>query len=540
MSPSYLNRFPQPLLDELHSGRWLPIVGAGLSRNAVVSPGQRVPLWDELGRSLAEEVPGLPYLGAIDALSAFEQAYGRRALVRRLGQALLIDDAIQGAAHESFCRLPFRRVITTNFDFLLERAYVSLGRACDVVVEEEQLTLPVAPRRTVLLKLHGDLRHPERLVVSENDFDGFLTRYPVLATHVASLLIEQVPVLIGYSLEDPDLRQLLALLRDRLGRMMPNPYAIMVGADANVVERYQRRGIKVIALPGSPERYGDVLAQAFSELGDYWRAHALDAAEFTEDRPLEEIETAEGRGDSRLCYFAVPRSRIALYRDEIFPLAEEVGLVPTSGFDVEVGEGNLFAATGALIGESRLAVVDMSEQTGSVELGAALQLLGPDRVLVIAGRRAAVVSVAPQVTFVTAPSTPEESERFVHALMSWFEAHRPPEPPLGLEIQQLVDQKQWRAAFIAAMADLEALLGATYQHPENQRSARGRGRARPPLRRILSDRSLPIDDALRARLLEAVALRNVVLHEGVLVTRTEAEQFLADLEQLKNFLSRPR
>jgi hypothetical protein len=36
MAAKHISKFPKPLLDDLVAGRWLPIVGAGFSRNAVL------------------------------------------------------------------------------------------------------------------------------------------------------------------------------------------------------------------------------------------------------------------------------------------------------------------------------------------------------------------------------------------------------------------------------------------------------------------------------------------------------------------------
>jgi hypothetical protein len=44
--PKYLSVFPKPLLDDLVAGRWLPMVGAGFSRNAIIPPSKKMPLWD--------------------------------------------------------------------------------------------------------------------------------------------------------------------------------------------------------------------------------------------------------------------------------------------------------------------------------------------------------------------------------------------------------------------------------------------------------------------------------------------------------------
>ena len=57
------------------------------------------------------------------------------------------------------------------------------------------------------------------MVITEDDYDNFLRDHPVLATHVAAQLVDHTAVLIGYSLDDPDMRQILALLRSRLGRL---------------------------------------------------------------------------------------------------------------------------------------------------------------------------------------------------------------------------------------------------------------------------------------------------------------------------------
>lgn len=528
--PELLRHFPKPVLDELVAGRWLPIVGAGLSRNAHVPSGEELPLWDGLGRAVAGDIPGHDYAGALDALSAFEQEFGRRGLVARLSRELLINEARPGAAHHAFCRLRFDKVVTTNLEFLLERGYAELGEGCDVVIDEEQLGIPAREGTTVLLKLHGDLRHPGRLVVTEDDYDGFLSRHPVLATHVASLLIERVPVLIGYSLDDPDLRQLLAMLRDRLGAMLPNAYIIAVDANAASIARYNRRGVKVINLPGPVSRYGPTLERALLELDGHWRQHVLEQSQFTEDRPLEEVATSMGGKSRRLCFFSVPASRLARYREEVFPLAEDAGLVPVSGFDIDTSRGNSLTAVRTLLERSRIAVVDVSTGVGSTELSAAVHLLGPGNV--------AVVSSGPPPPWVSSASgvhVVDDRDADLNmvptdSLSEWFLRHATGDTEWGFEMESLLAAKHWRAALIAAMAELEVVLRTVSTHL-------GADKGRPPrptLRRMLTNRDLPIDDALRGRLLEWAALRNAALHEGAEVGPKAAKRAVSDVATLRH------
>jgi hypothetical protein len=53
-----IDAFPKPLLQDLIEGHWLPVIGAGLSRNATVPAGKKMPLWDNLGKALSGEMSG--------------------------------------------------------------------------------------------------------------------------------------------------------------------------------------------------------------------------------------------------------------------------------------------------------------------------------------------------------------------------------------------------------------------------------------------------------------------------------------------------
>ena len=107
MAARYLEHFPKPLLDDLVTGRWLPVIGAGMSLNARVPPPKRMPLWPDLGSTLAAELPGFTSSGTLDAISAYQHEFGRAKLVERLTEALFIQDATPGEAHKAFCSIPF-------------------------------------------------------------------------------------------------------------------------------------------------------------------------------------------------------------------------------------------------------------------------------------------------------------------------------------------------------------------------------------------------------------------------------------------------
>ena len=256
MTTKYLKHFPKPLLDDLVAGRWLPIVGAGLSRNAALPSRRSVPLWNELGKSLAEDMQDYGYVNPIDAISAYEHEFGRPKLIEKLSDLLSIGEAQPGDTHRAFCNVQFDIVCTTNFDFLLEKQYELTPRSCTPLIDEDQLSIKLYGSSIALLKLHGDLNHPKRLVATEEDYDAFLERYPVIATYLANLLITRTAVLIGYSLDDPDFRQVWQVVGERLGKARRLAYVLCVGARPADVARFERRGVKVINLAGNKGRYG--------------------------------------------------------------------------------------------------------------------------------------------------------------------------------------------------------------------------------------------------------------------------------------------
>lgn len=269
----FIEQFPQPLLDALCEGRVFPYMGSGFSKNAVTPPGTSMPNWNELGRYFANQLPGKPAnIGAVDAMSTFEYLYGRAQLTQELFEVLLIGKARPGEAHRAFARLPFDLVVTTNLDFLFEEAYDQVGKFARPVMYEDQLSIDV-PDDVVLLKFHGDVNNPDRMIVTENDFDTIFERYPLVITYLSSLFINGTPLFIGYSADDPDFRQIFEVVRERLGGFARQAFALLpqnnqAGPPEVELLRFQRRGITPIILGGPTVTlsFSQIFTQTFEEI----------------------------------------------------------------------------------------------------------------------------------------------------------------------------------------------------------------------------------------------------------------------------------
>jgi len=534
MRAKYIQNFPTPVLDDLVGGRWLPIVGAGFSKNAVLPTGKTMPLWRDLGDKLGRELEDYAASTPLDAISAYEHDFGRPKLVERLYELLLVDEARPGNAHKAFCSIPFDLVCTTNLDFLLEQQYDLLTRHCTPLVDEDQLPVNVRDTNVKLLKLHADLHHPTRMVVTETDYDLFLNKYPLVATYLANLLITRTAVLIGYSLDDPDLRQVWQVVGERLGQARGMAYAIVVGVNPTDVRRFERRGIRVINLPGASSRYSDVLTRAFSELGDYWRERLIPASQIKEETSLRELSLPP-EASTRICLFAVPLSLLWFYRERVFPIAREYGFVPMSLDDVASPGDSVFAKMEALIQRAQLLVVDASWPNTLFEMGIAHVELGEERILVIGpimgplpfsytGKAHAIVQ--PDMT----TAYPKE---FLLQVDTWFAAAAERFKPTFLdEPRRLLHLKEYRAAVIAAISILEDVL-------------RQRLKMLGTVSSLKTTLTFMLEDAHRQGLLGGVPVdrvlawlrtRNMIVHKQATVQKSTAEEIVNGVLQIARML----
>jgi NAD-dependent SIR2 family protein deacetylase len=446
---------------DLARGRCLPFIGAGFSLNAVLPKGSKMPTWDELGRAVAASLSSYEYANGLDALSAFAHEYSRSKLIEKLFTELHTHDAQPGAAHRAFCKLPFDIVCTTNFDTLLEHAYREQGQFCRAIISEDQLGLESSVPAIRLVKIHGDLDHPARVVVTEEDYDGFLERNPLMATHVANLLISKTPVFIGYSLDDADLRSIWQLIKDRLGRLRHPAYAIRVNESSHVISRFDRRGVRVINLPGAPKDYGKILAQAFEELAEFIRENALKTSTVTKDEPLAELSMPKS-APSRLCFFSYPRATASFYRSFVFPIAVQCGLAPVTAEDVVTPGDSVLAKTSALLDRSEFVVLDVGTDGTSAVTSEALRGAreGKKRLLVIREADAPVpVSLEEFTVIRRSRDLFEDAEHLQDQIEAWLAANAASiKQSLEDEPRRLLEKGENRAAVIAAFTLLEVMF----------------------------------------------------------------------------------
>jgi len=410
---------PRPLYDDIVHGRWLPVVGAGLSRNARVPSGQAPPDWVGLATKLRTDLADPEdALDAVDVISAYAQEHGRSALIERVAREIRVADAEPGPVHAALCRLPIDIIMTTNFDNLLEHAFRQVQKPCHPVLDEMQLAINNPFPGPSLLKIHGDISRPERMVLTEEDFDRFLIRNPLLATVVASHFAQRSVVLIGYSLSDPDLRQLLGLVRERLGAGARAIYALEVDAPAAKIARFDRRHVKVVSLPGDRNNPEPTLRALFEDL---FRAVGEEGPATLVPRTHEgglALRAAPRR--HRGCFLSASLDGQADYIEWLGPVADRMGVPLLSAFDFVSPGDSLASALDAMISSAGSAVIEIGPTWRQWEVGAALNRLGRERLMIVASDADRLPSDLAGTLLMRRPTSQGQWAAFADTFENWL------------------------------------------------------------------------------------------------------------------------
>ena len=523
-SYKYLDQFPQPLKDSIIQNRCLPIIGSGFSLNADIPEGKHMLAWEALGRAFANEMPGYDYSNTIDAISAFEHAFSRPVMAEKLKDFLLSGQIRPAATHESFCRLQFDIVCTTNFDHLLEDGYLKISKPCRPIISESQLSVAPMKDELTLLKFHGDIDHPDKMVATEEDYDKFLDQNPMLATYLSNLLITRTPLFIGYSLDDDDFRQIWQVIKSRLGKMTRRGYVIKVNCSDTEKSRYERRGVKVVNIDGNPKDYPLILTELFKEIKAYWDDNVKT---FSDNTAMSELVMPSDY-QTRLCYFSVPFQYLSFYKDYFFPLAVRFGFVPiTADSVISVGD-NIMANVSSIISKSEYFFLDLESKNACYDWGQILSQGKAKSNMFILRTQDVGLSNSRSFRVIYKPDDFINNPEFIiEEAKKWFSemAEKLTSKTAGAEPERLLKKNEYKAAVISAVVQLEVTLRKLIEKKANDRVF---AKGFYELVRVAFDLKVFKEDDLN-RMRQWSSLRNRLVHSEMNLDKQEAEKTVNDI-----------
>ena len=210
-------------LKELNENNAAVFVGAGLSKAAgyVDWPGLMSPVATALGLDATKEA---------DLVALAQYHLNANASNRHQLNQLLIDEFSDlkdpTENHALLARLPIQTYWTTNYDRLVEKALEAGGRRVDAKYTNEQLATTRRGRDAVVYKMHGDIEHPDKAVLSKDDYERYHDTHGPFITALSGDLVEKTFLFLGFSFTDPNLDFILSRIRTRFTPHQRQHYCI--------------------------------------------------------------------------------------------------------------------------------------------------------------------------------------------------------------------------------------------------------------------------------------------------------------------------
>ena len=184
-------------------------VGSGFSRSR--DPENYVG-WENLAKKIKKELSDGIEGDFLKIAQIYEANNGRDQLLKIVEDSFFKED-VPDELHKALIKTDVHNIITTNWDCLIENAARENLSLYDTIASDEELLQSKHNNR--ILKIHGDFKH-KNIVFSEQDYLNYSDNFPILENYVKNIVATNTLVLLGYSFNDLDLKQLVNWINKKI------------------------------------------------------------------------------------------------------------------------------------------------------------------------------------------------------------------------------------------------------------------------------------------------------------------------------------
>lgn len=253
---------PDELIEYISNNEVILFIGAGFSSNAGL-PGW-VDLLNPLSSSLDYSLPpNNAYIATEHLLTLaqyYENKFGRNSLIRYLSNKLDTTTIYPSKNHYLLASVPVKYVFTTNYDDLLEQTYRDIGQHFLPIINHVDFAF-TKQQEIKIIKLCGDLTHPDSLVITKQDFNIYYETHRGIIDKLRNALETKTVLFLGYSLKDPFINQIWDSINLTFGKFQRFGYAVLFDASDLEVDDLRRRNISVINLQAKGKDKSKVLEE---------------------------------------------------------------------------------------------------------------------------------------------------------------------------------------------------------------------------------------------------------------------------------------
>ncbi len=146
--------------------------------------------------------------------------------------------------HRKIVNLNLRNLITTNWDSMFEESIADEGIFFDTIACDKDMGCGSGFAK--FIKMHGDFNN-KNIVLKESDYLLYDEKFPLIHNYIKSIFSTNVVVMLGYSLSDYNVRQIISWVNFKAANIKPI-YFIKTGCkfDYQEFEYYKNKNIFIL------------------------------------------------------------------------------------------------------------------------------------------------------------------------------------------------------------------------------------------------------------------------------------------------------
>jgi hypothetical protein len=276
-------KIPIDLVQSFKQGKGGVFVGAGLSQRA------GLPSWEGLLTDLIELAEKVSYKPNHDFIRSCKELLTHPSKYLLLAQELkdFLQDSFRKYIIEKYAdncptptedhlkiiNYPYQFIITTNYDTLLENAFVKVhGKQAKVhsFKDSPDIAYDLWNGRPFILKAHGDANKSQQgIILTEKDYRQILFQEKGYQSILQSLFTTKTILFLGSSLSDPELKLLLSFIHSSFHGGGPTHYALVCENEMNNVEAESwRKNFNIQIIPYSSENNHKEVSEFINLFGE--------------------------------------------------------------------------------------------------------------------------------------------------------------------------------------------------------------------------------------------------------------------------------
>jgi len=246
---------PKNLVEQICKGNCVLFVGAGISMGE-----GGLPSGQQLAKELAQRCD---YPGDDLSLPRVAQYYadtiGKPELLQYVCQRIRETRRKPMETHKLIAALPFKIIVSTNYDCLIERALEAAGKPFNVIVTDKQVS-SWDEGKVNLLKIHGCVSQWESIVITKDDYWEFFERRPNIANILSAEAARRSLLFVGHGLGDDDFNRIYLQVTRNLGEFRHKSYAVQLDPDPVDVTCWKAKRLEIV--PADATAFLSALKQA--------------------------------------------------------------------------------------------------------------------------------------------------------------------------------------------------------------------------------------------------------------------------------------